>query len=292
MPQEIVLFKGLPGSGKTTLAKALQAKAVRKYKRINRDELRSMFDDSKFHRKNEKFILEFRRLAIQGALGKGYSVILDDTNLNPKYERDAREIAEEHGAEVSIVDLTEISVNECISRDLKRPNSVGSKVIRKMYNQYLAGTDQEAPRKERREGYPLAIICDIDGTLAQHHRSPYDYDSLMTDTIIEPVHMALVRLTESHPGEPWIHCILLSGRGEEYREPTEQWLKENDVQYDELYMRPAKDSREDSIVKEELYRKHVEPVYDVLWVLDDRDRVVQMWRRIGLTCLQVNEGDF
>ena len=31
---------------------------------------------------------------------------------------------------------------------------------------------------------------------------------------------------------------------------------------------------------------------NVLCVFDDRVRLVEMWRKNGLTCLQVNDGDF
>ena len=57
-------------------------------------------------------------------------------------------------------------------------------------------------------------------------------------------------------------------------------------------MRPAGDRRRDSIVKAELFDRKVRDEYRVLVVLDDRKQVVDMWRSLGLTCLQVAEGDF
>jgi len=54
----------------------------------------------------------------------------------------------------------------------------------------------------------------------------------------------------------------------------------------------SKDYRDDRIIKEEIYREKIAPVYNALFVLDDRDRVVAMWRDLGLTCLQVANGDF
>ena len=287
MKQEIVLFKGLPGSGKSTRAKEMQDNQPRRYKRINRDDLRAMFDNSQFHGKNEDFIMAVRRYAMNLALDKGKSLILDDTNLNPKYEREAMELAAKREIDFRLIDLTEIPMSLCIERDLKRPNSVGSKVIRGMYNKYLFGTvTDQTPQVQNKRGLPQALICDIDGTLARHQRSPFDYDSLMTDTVIEPVKEALIRLGYGK------FKILLSGRPDTHKELTMQWLDENEIRYDLLHMRPADDTREDSIVKEELFRKFVEPFYDVEVVLDDRNRVVDMWRRIGLMCFQVNDGDF
>lgn len=36
----------------------------------------------------------------------------------------------------------------------------------------------------------------------------------------------------------------------------------------------------------------VVPTKEILCVLDDRNKVVKMWRELGLTCLQMAEGDF
>jgi hypothetical protein len=57
-------------------------------------------------------------------------------------------------------------------------------------------------------------------------------------------------------------------------------------------MRPAADSRKDSIVKAELFWEHVAPHWNVRGVIDDRDQVVAMWRALGLMCAQVAPGDF
>jgi hypothetical protein len=45
-------------------------------------------------------------------------------------------------------------------------------------------------------------------------------------------------------------------------------------------------------VKRELFEKHVLPNYYVEFILDDRQQVVDEWRRMGLTCFQVAPGDF
>jgi len=64
------------------------------------------------------------------------------------------------------------------------------------------------------------------------------------------------------------------------------------VNFDELFMRPEGDMRPDNIVKAELFDTYVRDNYDVQFVIDDRDQVVDMWRRMGLACLQVAPGDF
>ncbi len=73
---------------------------------------------------------------------------------------------------------------------------------------------------------------------------------------------------------------------------TTHWLELHGIPFNELLMRADNDYRSDEIIKEELYFNSINPRFDVVGVLDDRDRVVQMWRRIGLACLQVAPGDF
>lgn len=134
------------------------------------------------------------------------------------------------------------------------------------------------------------VLVDIDGTLALRagDRSPYDWDRVGEDEPNPPV-IELVRIIHA-AGQHRI--ILMSGRDESCRWQTEMWLTAQRVPFDELYMRTEKDNRRDSIVKEELYRQHVEGISEVAFVIDDRKQVVQMWRSLGLTVFQVAEGDF
>ena len=58
-------------------------------------------------------------------------------------------------------------------------------------------------------------------------------------------------------------------------------------------MRRTGDRRKDSTVKREMYERTVPGTYDVLLVLDDRNQVVDMWRKVlGLPCFQVDYGNF
>ena len=50
--------------------------------------------------------------------------------------------------------------------------------------------------------------------------------------------------------------------------------------------------RKDSVVKQEMFMAHIAMKYNVLYVLDDRNQVVQLWRSLGLKCLQVADGAF
>lgn len=149
-----------------------------------------------------------------------------------------------------------------------------------------------------------ALIVDIDGTLANaEHRLHYIRDEqggLKADKNWHAFHAACI------DDEPFKWCLdmvtiykkhdyaifLMTGRGAEHREATLSWLKKYRVPFDELYMRGVGDHREDSVVKKELYRFHIEDDYRVEFVLEDRKSVVAMWREVGLTCLQCAPGDF
>jgi hypothetical protein len=86
--------------------------------------------------------------------------------------------------------------------------------------------------------------------------------------------------------------IFCSGREDDYRPQTVEFINKHvDVQY-ELFMRKSGDQRKDSIIKGEIYDGNISPSYNVYLVLDDRNQVVDFWRSRGLTCWQVNPGDF
>jgi hypothetical protein len=136
---------------------------------------------------------------------------------------------------------------------------------------------------------PTAIIVDLDGTLAlnDHGRAWFGPNiAVEQDAVNEPIR----RLIEALSSNSYI--LIVTGRSDELYQATKNWLDQNNIFFDPLFMRKSDDFRPDEIIKEEIYREHIEPHYDVWFVLDDRTSVVKMWRRIGLTCLQVAEGDF
>ena len=134
-----------------------------------------------------------------------------------------------------------------------------------------------------------AIICDLDGTLAiLGKRSPYDYQKVNRDRLNEPV--ALVVRAMSSQGYA---ILLFTGREISSEEKTKAWLARHAIPYSALIMRAVGDYRKDAVVKREMYQRAVEGVYDVAFVLDDRDQVVDMWRKdLKLPCFQVNYGAF
>lgn len=282
----VYIMMGLPASGKTTRAKEMLAANPNGIKRVSKDDLRAMLDGGDWSHDREKFILKARDNLILAALEDHKHVIVDDTNLHPRHLARIDQLIAGKAA-VEIVDFTDVPVETCIERDLKRLNSVGSAVIWKMYWQFLHKPKEPITRNA---DLPDAIICDVDGTLAlANNRGPYELEKAHTDHV-NPSVECVVRWANDRIGGPRI--IIMSGREDCYRELIERWLSDNGVRYAALFMRTTGDLRRDDIIKRELYEAHVKDKYNVLFVMDDRDRLVSMWRSEGLSCFQVNYGSF
>lgn len=279
---KILILKGLPASGKSTYAKKLVME--QNYVRVNKDDLRAMMNNSRFSKSNEKLIVSVRDLIIVEALSAQRNVVVDDTNLNPVHETQIRKLVESFKPTVEIKNF-DIDPELAIKRDLERDRSVGKDVIMSMYRKWLKPTVE--PYKQP-EGKPEAIIVDIDGTLAHMtDRSPYEWHKVASDEV-DPVVLDVIEKYIDNT-----NIILLSGRDSACRDITEQWLADNNVPYSALFMRDMGDMRDDRIVKKELFDEHIRGKYRIPFVLDDRDKVVDMWRNdVGLKVLQVAEGDF
>jgi hypothetical protein len=88
--------------------------------------------------------------------------------------------------------------------------------------------------------------------------------------------------------------VFVSARNEVARPATAEWIEANiELPHGyELFMRADGDGRDDRVVKREIFDREIRHRFCVRSVLDDRSKVVRMWRALGLTCLQVAPGDF
>jgi len=227
-------------------------------------------------------------------------VICDDTNLRPRAVKELAELGSACGARVVVRDFTDVPLDECVARDAARPEDerVGENTVRDMYRRYLAGRSLPLPVPATPpppapytppDGVPEAFLVDVDGTLAvRDGRRPYD-ESRASEDLPHPPVIAVVRALHT----AGYRLVLCSGRRESCRADTTAWLAEHvAVAYDALLLRADGDGRKDTTVKAELFDRHVRDRYRVVAVLDDRDQVVRAWRAMGLTVLQVGEGDF
>jgi predicted kinase len=280
---------GLPGCGKTTTAREMQEKNPGLV-RVNKDDLRAMMHASVWSGKNEKQVLRMRDQIIRDTLSSGNSVIVDDTNLAPKHEAALKVLAGVNGAEFKIINMRDITPEVCIERDLKRANSVGAKVIWDMYHQFInpvKPVERKLDPVVYGEHLPYCAIFDLDGTIAHIvDRSPYDGKSCASDQVNESIR-SLFDMAQSS-----VDVIILSGRNGDSEVETRAWLQKNGINPEKLYMRKARDNRKDSIVKEEMFNEFIKDKYNVLFIIDDRKQMVELWRSMGIVCLQCASGNF
>jgi hypothetical protein len=85
---------------------------------------------------------------------------------------------------------------------------------------------------------------------------------------------------------------LLTGRSESVRALTEQWLYRHAVPHHTLIMRPEGERTDDHIMKPAIAFEQYWRPDNVLFVMEDRQRVVDAWRKLGYTVFQVAPGNF
>ncbi len=322
MTQRMIITRGLPASGKSTWATKYILEN-QNFVRVERDLLRDQLFGNRYYSKpvdwnmsdeefkaylsmRENTVTKVQTAMVISAFAAGKSVVISDTNLRAQHVRAWAKLAASKGAEVEIKEFN-VDLDTLISRDKARADiathlSVGESVIRKMWNdsthkgkirpvdlsKELSGSPSVEPYDNPND-LPKAIIVDIDGTLAKMgNRSPYEWhrvgEDSPVDSVIDAVHAASMFNRK---------VIIMSGRDSSCREETVKWLNKNlGISWHKLFMRAEGDNRKDDLVKYELFNQNIRDKYHVRYILDDRDQVVAMWRKLGLACFQVNYGDF
>ena len=310
--KHVLILTGLSGSGKSTFARQFCAENPN-WLRVNRDDLRrsllpvslpEYWQTWPDYEKNriENLVNELQKTAILDGLARGWHILIDNTNLKLSYINEFRKLLTGHFDEVKLrYMLLDTPVEECIQRDKYRDDSVGEAVVRKQAEQlavlkknfkFQTETLTRRPIFQRIQDQtlPRCILVDIDGTVAaMGNRSPFEWHKVGVDTPKWPIINLVKALASAYA------IVFFSGRDAVCRAETTAWLKQyfgwqpNDY---ELFMRSERDNRKDVIIKQELFEKRIVGRYYVELVVDDRQQVVDMWRRtLGLTCLQVDYGD-
>lgn len=306
MKKSLILTVGAPGSGKSTWAHEQAAKSRKGNRTIvlNRDDIRAMLFGGKYKysRENEALVTQSLMHTLKLALVDKVTdrIIIADTNLNESTRKsiynflikeqehyDGKITYEEKPFDVPWVELEK-------RNDVRGAKAVPKPVLRDMFlkmEKYLGRHKEYVPDLTK----PKAVIFDIDGTLANNdHRNAFEYWKLDKDKPIDFV----VNLSKMYSAKGY-EIICVSGRNagtkddpRKYNEMTRNWLDKHNIPWDCLYMRAHDDSRKDDIVKQEIFLDKIAENYNVECAFDDRDRVVEMWRRIGVNCCQVNFGEF
>lgn len=312
--KHVLILTGLSGSGKSTFARRFCAENPN-WLRVNRDDLRrgllpvSLADyhqtyDDRNKNRVETIVSELQKTAILEGLHRGWNVLIDNTNLKLRYLNELRKLLMHHFDAINIrYQLMNTPLDECIRRDQQRDDSVGEAVIRRQADQLAVLkhnfrfqteilTRNATFQRQQDTSLPRCILVDIDGTVADKgSRSPFDWHRVGVDKPKWPI----INLVKAMRASGYA-IVFFSGRDAVCRRETTDWLDQHfgwsATDY-ELYMRPERDHRKDSVVKQELFEQRIAGQYYVELVVDDRQQVVDMWRRqLGLTCLQVDYGDF
>jgi len=148
------------------------------------------------------------------------------------------------------------------------------------------------------------IVCDIDGTVSNPvHRikhiekSPKDWDSFYNECINDDPHLDIIEMLKTlyYTNSNVYGFYFCTGRRESCRIDTEHWIRKN-INFlcgeSKLLMRADNDKRHDTIVKPELLKNEGITPENTLFILEDRNSMVNKWRELGYRCLQVAEGDF
>ena len=299
----LIITVGISGSGKSTWSHEKWLRSPSKYVIVSRDKIRELLFGyteatilDYYNRKDifdlEKQVTRYEDTIIGDGLNHGKNVIVDATHLTRKYIERFK-----FWNVVTEVVVFEIELEEALRRDLLRSKTVGDVIINKQYDRFTNLIIELA--KKPIDFYPVniiqnwdnepCIIFDIDGTLShmdRKTRSPYDWHKVGEDSL--DIHVkAIVNAIGDVNGK----IIICTGRDGVCELETREWLKNNDIPYNELYIRARGDQRVDWVVKEEMWRKIAEDNY-IVGIFDDRLQVVRRARSLGLKVFNVEYGNF
>ena len=301
---KLLILVGAPGSGKSTFARYF-LRTEDNWIRVNRDDFRLMqFGDSLMIPFYEERISKMVEASVLTLLKSDTNVIIDATNTSLRTIQDMIHTYTEY-ADISFK-VFDLPVDELVKRCDKLYEETGKFISKSVVERNVANLKHTLekfdfapiPRKvqvattsyaTQDKNLPKAVICDLDGTLSLlNGRDPYNAATCDNDLLNEPV-AAVLKMAKQRGYQ----VILLSGREDKFREPTVRFLDKHQIGYDLLLMRTSNDFRKDNIIKRELFEGEIQGKYFVEFLLDDRNQVVDMWRKdLHLPCFQVNYGDF
>lgn len=295
MSKKLIVLAGISGSGKSSYAAELVQEHPHKYALVNRDKIRELLfgytEETivNYHKrpdlgKLEKQVTLYEDTLIHEGLNLDKTVIVDATHLKKEY----LERFKFWNVPIRYV-YFDTPIKVAIERDSTRNRRVGEEVIKRQFEAYSKLErikDYEPITFENDESKPTCFLIDLDGTLAHMSgRSAFEWIRVGEDSIDKSV-KTIVNSIGYHS-----KVFICTGRDGVCLKETTDWLIENRVSYDHIFIRREKDQRPDWVVKEEIWREISKDFY-IAGLVDDRNQVVRRARALGLKVFQVDYGNF
>lgn len=329
---EFIVLSGLQGSGKSYYARMWQAERADDRTRINYDDLRlELFGANwKWNRADEERMKAIAEQRAVEAVEAGKSVIIDNTNLSEKVRNKWMQLGRSLGATVVQHEIN-TPIEDCIRRDRRRSGGarVGRGVIERMALFYgfidwddvdgqfiivdIDGTVADISQRlhhvkqkcltcgaeaekigtafgEKSKGYQCSnAVCHKPNISKKNW--PAFFADVANDKPIQPIIDLVWDLANKY------NVLFVTGRDTSIAKETEDWLDQHFKEqgcdepfYSHLFMRNNGDSRPDYEIKAEILE--LLPKKRIVYILEDRDQVVSMYRKAGMTVLQSAKGDF
>lgn len=302
--KKIILTRGIPGSGKSTWAKAWVAEDPEHRIRLNWDDMRNMMGPYWVPSREpiNKHML-WAGLNVAAYCTRPYDVVIDNMNLNPKDWKQYEEWIttynqSTHSDETNTQYVIEfkdffISLEECIRRDSMRPNPIGEKTIKdiwRRYKHFIQTTEVENVVNNLRPstGKAPCIVVDMDSTMCFNtSKRPWYGEGAAEGMIKDVPNPGVVTVVKELQRK--FPIVVVTGRDTTQATVTKQWLANQGIAPTEFYFRTAGDYRKGVEVKKELINQVLNK-YDIVTVFEDCEPIVKMFREMGLTVLQPNKG--
>lgn len=290
---------GISGSGKSTWAKEQWEKSPLKTIVVNRDKIRELLfgyteaSISEYYSKTnigklEKEVTLYEDTLINEGLCQGKTVIVDATHLKMAY----LERFKYWNVPIEYV-YFDVTLKEALTRDMSRTRQVGKEIISKQYSNYLLVAIKKLENfvpvtLKNDQSLPHCVLVDIDGTLAHiTNRSPFDWSRVGEDY----VDVAVKKISNSILLNHVAAVFICTGRDGICLTETQEWLDNNNIYYNKIFIRKAGDQRPDWQIKEEIWRQITKDFY-IIGMYDDRNQVTRRARALGLKVFQVEYGNF
>lgn len=292
----VTIVRGLPSCGKTTWAREWVDQDPMVRARVSRADLAAMAGGAL----GLGQVRTLRDVTLSALLAADLDVVVDDIHLSDQSVQEVLDVARQHQSLILVYDMSQTPLDEVFRRNSLRDRPAPEDVIAGYHRTFVAGQPfplpipptPQPPEPPQAyvpiEGQPTYLV-DIDAVALRGERGPSDWDAVGLDRPNGPV----IRLLEALDGTGLFQFVFLAGRPEGCCEATEKWLVDHvGVEWGRLFMRDTGDDRPDDVVKMEIFDREIRERYNIAGVFDDRNRVVSMWRSLGLTVFQVADSDF